>query len=199
MSIQEAVTATLIMRVNDKHRTDAHACMHPCAHAHSSQAVSHKTSTISTIFKHLQRTDIHAPVRLLAHACCRHKPGLSKHMLRAMHTHTHKFKHHLCFHEQARTHTYTHEYVQPCTHVADTHIARTICVSPHTCVHTRLHMQQSLNTIKHTHTYTHTNECSCVRLVHCTMQAHARTYAMHTYAFRHWRALSMLRKHAHAH
>ena len=61
---------------------------------------------------------------------------------------------------------------------------------PHTCAH----MQQNVSTIKQTHMHIHTSMCSRVRIVHYTMQAHARTRAC-----RQWRVPSMLRRHAHAH
>ena len=70
---------------NNKHRKDAHACIHVRMHMRHRQFHTNKISKISTILKYLQRTDIHLPVRLLAHAHCRHKPDLSKHMLDAMH------------------------------------------------------------------------------------------------------------------
>jgi hypothetical protein len=74
------------MRANDKHRLEAHPCIHVRMHMRHRQFYANKIWTSPTILKYLQRTDIHAPVCLLEHAHYRHKPGLSKHMLHEIKT-----------------------------------------------------------------------------------------------------------------
>ena len=69
----------------------------------------------------------------------------------------------------ARTHT--HAYTSAAVYAwADTHIARTIRVSP------RLHMQQNSNTFKHTIAQTYMSLCSHTHSAQCTMQALVRTH-----------------------
>jgi hypothetical protein len=123
-------------------------------------------------------TDAHACIHARMHMC---------HWQNYTHTHTHmpckmpctrthKFKHHLCFHEQACTHAHihTHTHVQPCT------------LSRHAnCMHITLKSTPAhaaelkhLQAYHHTHTITHTymSLCSRTHSAHCTMQALARTH-----------------------
>ena len=108
-------------------------------------------------------------MRAYMHACTCTTSSVTRTCHAKCHAHARTNSNTIYFHEQARTHTYTRAAVYAW---ADTHIARTIRVSP------RLHMQHNSPSSMQLYTYNRTHIHEFVQpyaRAHCTMQALART------------------------